>query len=122
MNLSKHRDPFGLTAKQAIKEAELLFNKHPRFKAVYGGDRISVRATTCPGQHLRSGRKSTSGCFNRHLHLQPCPGGPIIYSIVRTSTGLGLPMNCIEATASSWREAIDGIIKRREEEHKRYAT
>lgn len=116
--MSLRRDPTGLTPAQAVKRARLLFDLHPTLGVVYKGDKIIARAFACRGQVWTAGRKSTRGCG--YNHLQPCPGGPIVYQIVRQTTGAGLLFHCIEASGDSWKGALGKIVERREVEHERY--
>lgn len=94
------RDPTGLTAATARKEAQARF-----------GGRWVARAASCGGWFIRNGGP---WCCGGRAHQQPCPGATI-YDLVRcyVSPDLG-PMQVGEARASSWREAIDMIVARRE--------
>lgn len=109
-----HRDPTGLTAAQARREAEALFTKHETFGHVYAHDVMEASPPVpCAGQLMSGGMRPTRGCG--HAHLQPCPGGPLIYSIRRYTS----MFCCIEASGDSWRDALDRIIARRKEERDR---
>lgn len=116
--MSLRRDPTGLTPVQAVKRARLLFDLHPTLGVVYKGDKIIARAFACTGQVWFAGRKSTRGCG--YNHLQPCPGGPIIYQIVRQTLGAGLLFHCIEASGDSWTEALGKITAQRKAQALRY--
>ncbi len=109
--MAVHRDPTGMTAAQAKRESELLFTKHPTLRSVYGDSVMSASVYRCTGQVMYAGRKTTRGCGHTR-HLQPCPGGPMVYQISRQYS----IFNVIEARAESWRAAIDQILKQRAEE------
>lgn len=111
MTRRQHRDPTGMFATAAQREAEQLFTKHPTLGVGYRGDRMIARVIVCGGQAEFAGRKYTRGCLYPSLHAQPCPGGPLVYQIVRREHHFGF--QCIEASGDSWRAALDSIINRR---------
>ncbi len=106
-----HRDPTGLTANQAEREAHKRFGGHPTLGVVYKGHEIHATVAPCDGQRVLGGRKGTRGCLQGPQHDQPCPGGPLVYTISRIEPTMG--MRCIEARAHSWAEAIAMIDDRR---------
>ena len=114
--MTVRRDPTGMTAAQARREAELRFTKHPAFGVVYKHDVMEATVAACCGQYVTSGRKTTRGC-GQEGHQQPCPGGPLVYTIARRTK----MFRVIESRADSWRAAIAKIDARRAEERRNAA-
>lgn len=96
-----------MTKQQALKEARAILCKHGLVKP----SDVNGRTVKCSGQMMVAGSKVTCGCG--HRHLQPCPGGPMVYEIHRLSGIAGMVFRCIEAYGESWADAIEDLKRRK---------